>query len=163
MIIRNRNACDVFSGFFFLPLLKKQNSMREKEFDFVIYPLKLVITIGMDYETLCSRFVNAEPGQEGNWGEEGEFDDCGSFVNLVTDKNDGDKRKILWNFESSDYMTMKTICHEAFHVATSVCGFAHMSLGFGVSEDEHAAYIAGFAGDCASYMFGLVEEKEKKK
>lgn len=58
--------------------------MREMEFDFVIYPLKLIITVGLDYKTLC------------------------------------------------------------------VCQFCNMSLGFKVGEDEHAAYIAGFAGDCVS-------------
>nr|DAM08367.1 MAG TPA: Putative zinc ribbon domain [Caudoviricetes sp.] len=31
----------------------------------------------------------------------------------------------------------------------SVCQFCNMSLGFKVGEDEHAAYIAGFAGGCA--------------
>lgn len=36
-----------------------------------------------------------------------------------------------------------------FHVAMSVCQFCNMSLGFKVGEDEHAAYIAGFAGGCA--------------
>lgn len=35
------------------------------------------------------------------------------------------------------------------HVAMSVCQFCNMSLGFKVGEDEHAAYIAGFAGGCA--------------
>lgn len=30
--------------------------MREQEFDFVVYPLKLIITVGLDYETLCNRF-----------------------------------------------------------------------------------------------------------
>lgn len=37
--------------------------MKEKEFDFVIYPLKLIITIGLDYKTLCDRFENAETAQ----------------------------------------------------------------------------------------------------
>lgn len=35
-------------------------------------------------------------------------------------------------------------------IAMSVCQFCNMSLGFKVGEDEHAAYIAGFAGDCVS-------------
>lgn len=39
---------------------------------------------------------------------------------------------------------------ESFHIAMSVCQFCNMSLGFKVGEDEHAAYIAGFAGDCVS-------------
>ena len=45
---------------------------------------------------------------------------------------------------------MRNICHESFHIAMSVCQFCNMSLGFKVGEDEHAAYIAGFAGDCVS-------------
>lgn len=40
--------------------------------------------------------------------------------------------------------------NESFHIAMSVCQFCNMSLGFKVGEDEHAAYIAGFAGDCVS-------------
>lgn len=149
--------------FFLFTFAEKQNIMIEKEFDFVIYPLKLVITVGIDYETLCSRFDNAESGQEGNWGSKEDHENGESFVSLVRDKKDDDRFKILWNFESSDYMTMRTICHESFHIATSVCKFANMSLGFNVGEDEHAAYIAGFAGNCASQMFGLVEEEKKSK
>lgn len=41
--------------------------MREMEFDFVIYPLKLIITVGLDYKTLCDRFENMEPEHEGKW------------------------------------------------------------------------------------------------
>lgn len=48
--------------------------MKEKEFDFVIYPLKLIITIGLDYKTLCDRFENAELDHEGEWGDEGDLD-----------------------------------------------------------------------------------------
>ena len=53
------------------------------------------------------------------------------------------------NFSSDDDITIKNTCHESFHVAMSVCQFCNMSLGFKVGEDEHAAYIAGFAGGCA--------------
>lgn len=48
------------------------------------------------------------------------------------------------------YNKVTYICHESFHIAMSVCQFCNMSLGFKVGEDEHAAYIAGFAGDCVS-------------
>lgn len=37
------------------------------------------------------------------------------------------------------------VFEEGYH-----CQFCNMSLGFKVGEDEHAAYIAGFAGDCVS-------------
>lgn len=122
--------------------------MREVEFDFVIYPLKLIITVGLDYKTLCDRFENMEPEHEGKWGDEDDMDKEASFVNLVRDRDDDDKFAILWNFSSDDDLIMRNICHESFHIAMSVCQFCNMSLGFKVGEDEHAAYIAGFAGHC---------------
>lgn len=109
--------------------------MREKKFDFVIYPLDLIITVGLDYKTLCDRFENMEPEHNGEWGNKEDMGKEASFVNLVKDRDDD--------------ITIKNTCHESFHVAMSVCQFCNMSLGFKVGEDEHAAYIAGFAGGCA--------------
>lgn len=137
--------------------------MVEKEFDFVIYPLKLIITIGLDYKTLCDRFENMEPDHEGEWGSEDNLGKEASFVNLVRDKHDDGCFKILWNFSDKYQMIMRNICHESFHIAMSLCQFCNMSLGFKVGEDEHAAYIAGFVGDCASKMFGLVEDQENEE
>ena len=121
--------------------------MKKKEFDFVIYPLKLIITIGLDYKTLCDRFENAELDHEGEWGDEGDLDSEVSFMNLVRDND----------------MTIQNICHESFHAAMSVCQHCDMSLGFKVGEDEHAAYIAGFVGNCAGEMFGFLEEEKDGK
>lgn len=137
--------------------------MIEKEFDFVIYPLKLIITIGIDYKTLCDRFENIEPDHEGEWGSEKDFEKEASFMNLVRDRNDDGCFKMLWNFSSEYQVTIKNICHESFHAAMSVCQFCNMSLGFKVGEDEHAAYIAGFVGDCASQMFDLIDRREDGK
>lgn len=128
---------------------KLKKIMREQEFDFVVYPLKLIITVGLDYETLCNRFENMEPDHKGEWGNKEDMDKEASFVNLVKDRDDDGRFAILWNFSSDDDITIKNTCHESFHVAMSVCQFCNMSLGFKVGEDEHAAYIAGFAGGCA--------------
>lgn len=86
----------------------------------------------------------------GNGGNKEDMDKEASFVNLVRDRDDDGKFAILWNFSSDDDIMMRNICHESFHIAMSVCQFCNMSLGFKVGEDEHAAYIAGFAGDCVS-------------
>lgn len=83
------------------------------------------------------------------WGNKEDMDKEASFVNLVKDRDDDGRFAILWNFSSDDDITIKNTCHESFHVAMSVCQFCNMSLGFKVGEDEHAAYIAGFAGGCA--------------
>lgn len=82
--------------------------------------------------------------------DEDDMDKEASFANLVRDRDDDDKFAILWDFSSDDDLIMRNICHESFHIAMSVCQFCNMSLGFKVGEDEHAAYIAGFAGDCVS-------------
>ena len=136
-----------------MSLINKINNfsnVREKKFDFVIYPLKLIITVGLDYKTLCDRFENMEPEHEGKWGDEDDMDKEASFANLVRDRDDDDKFAILWNFSSDDDLIMRNICNESFHITKKVCQFCNMSLGFKVGEDEHAAYIAGFAGDCVS-------------
>ncbi len=49
----------------------------------MIYPLKLIITVGLDYKTLCDRFENMEPEHEGKWGDEDDMDKEASFANLV--------------------------------------------------------------------------------
>lgn len=59
------------------------SNVREKKFDFVIYPLDLIITVGLDYKTLCDRFENMEPEHNGEWGSKEDMDKEASFVNLV--------------------------------------------------------------------------------
>lgn len=127
------------------------DNVMEKEFDFVIYPLKLVIMVGTPYEELASRFNNKEKGKEG-WDSEEYIETVASFVNLVLDTKD-DQYKILLYFKDKEKMTMRNICHESFHVAISVCSFCNMDLGFNVGQDEHPAFIAGFVGNCAGLMF----------
>ena len=103
-----------------------------------------------DLDDICKLCFDSYDLHEGKWGDEDDMDKEASFANLVRDRDDDDKFAILWNFSSDDDLIMRNICHESFHIAMSVCQFCNMSLGFKVGEDEHAAYIAGFAGDCVS-------------
>lgn len=90
--------------------------MREKKFDFVIYPLDLIITVGLDYKTLCDRFENMEPEHNGEWGNKEDMDKEASFVNLVKDRDDDGRFAILWNFSGDDDITIKNTCHECMSV-----------------------------------------------
>lgn len=99
--------------------------MKEKEFDFVIYPLKLIITIGLDYKTLCDRFENAELDHEGEWGDEGDLDSEVSFMNLVRDKGDDRAFKLLWNFQSENDMTIQTYVMNHF---MQLCRYANIVI-----------------------------------
>lgn len=117
--------------------------------------LKGVTTGGGSYTSyatighVLNTFLAGVDAKGGEWGNKEDMDKEASFVNLVKDRDDDGRFAILWNFSSDDDITIKNTCHESFHVAMSVCQFCNMSLGFKVGEDEHAAYIAGFAGGCA--------------
>ena len=58
---------------------------------------------------------------------------------------------------------MRNILHECFHVVISICKFHNMSLGFNIGEDEHAAYIAGWAGNSVGEVWNDVLKQERNK
>lgn len=81
---------------------------------------------------------NDDPMSEGNYGGL-VYDECmskaGNYLgNLVV-------------FPKKRDMTMKIICHEAFHVLSSiydVCGLERLHNG----KNEHEAYLMGWICDC---------------
>lgn len=81
---------------------------------------------------------NGEPMSEGNYGGM-VYNECMSkagkyFGNLVV-------------FPKKNDMTMKNICHEAFHVLSSIndaCDLERMYNG----RNEHQAYLMGWIGNC---------------
>lgn len=131
-----------------------------REFESGIYVTPLIVSVGMDYDYLVKRFVNKESD---DWGKPENLEIEAAFGNLVADKEDYGKFKILLNFNRIEEMTMRNIVHECFHVAISICKFHNMSLGFNIGEDEHAAYIAGWAGNCVGEVWNDVSKKEDNK
>lgn len=125
-----------------------------KEYNPVIYPFKLVIASGMSYEYMSGRYENLSAD---GWGEEREFDTKAATVNFVGDKEDK-KQKVLLN--AIENLSMRDICHETFHVAIEYCKELNMSIGFEIGQDEHPAYIAGWAGSC---MDDFIKELEASK
>ena len=81
---------------------------------------------------------NGEPMSGGSYGGL-VYDECvsrtgGYFGNLVV-------------FPKKKDMTMKNICHEAFHVLSSIsdaCDLERIYKG----RNEHLAYLMGWIGDC---------------
>lgn len=128
-----------------------------KEFDNGIF-IPLLVSVGMSYDYLVSHFENAEKGYEGVWGSENEYESVDACVNLVKDKDDEGRYKILLRFMDEESMTMRTIVHECFHVSISICSFHGMGLGFNVGEDEHAAHIAGWSGYCVSEVLKILND-----
>ena len=112
-----------------------------------IYPRKLWVMYNTSEEEIDKCFTNmkgeplvhnGEPMSEGNYGGM-VYDECMSkagkyFGNLVV-------------FPKKSDMTMKNICHEAFHVLSSIndaCDLERMYNG----RNEHQAYLMGWICDC---------------
>ena len=127
-----------------------------KEFDPVIYPIKLVITVGVDIDEIFERFDSREPFGR---GDKSEYDNYGSWVIRVFDKED-EGRKILWYLPDKESITFNYVCHEAFHITTTLCCDCNMNMGLEIGQDEHPAYIAGWAGKCVESVLVELNNKE---
>ena len=66
-----------------------------REFESGIYVTPLIVSVGMDYNYLVKRFVNKESD---DWGKPENLEIEAAFGNLVADKEDYDRFKILLNF-----------------------------------------------------------------
>lgn len=127
-----------------------------KEFDPVIYPIKLVISVGVDINDIFERFDSREPF---GWGDKSEYDNYGSWVTRVIDRED-EKRKILWYLPDKESITFNYVCHETFHIATTLCRDCNMNMGLEIGQDEHPAYIAGWAGKCIENVLMELNNEE---
>ena len=81
---------------------------------------------------------DGEPMSEGNYGGM-VYDECmsrteGYFGNLVV-------------FPKKKNMTMKNICHEAFHVLSSISDACDLERTYN-GRNEHLAYLMGWICDC---------------
>lgn len=117
-----------------------------------IYPYNVRVLLGADEEYIVKTFANLEV-EDQSW--EGWTDDYGGRTIFVGNRTNH-RKEICFLFHSLSNMDVRTIGH-------SVCQHCNMSLGFKVGEDEHAAYIAGFVGNCAGEMFGFLEEEKDGK
>ncbi len=125
-------------------------------FDPVIYPNKLIILVGADYEYVKGRFSM----DDGDPMDDINFEDYPVAVSSVRD-SDG-YLKILVRLDDPEALSMRTTCHEALHVVLMYCRYCNMGVGLNVGEDEHAAYIAGWFGKCVSDVLDELENERHK-
>lgn len=128
-----------------------------KQFDNGIF-MPLIVAVGMSYKDIVSRFSRLE-GKE--WGDEEDYKLYAAVTSIVKDGANDDRYAILVAFDDIDYMTVKNITHECFHVAIGMCDFHNMVIGFDGGRDEHAAYIAGWAASCCENLLNEIKEKEQ--
>lgn len=87
----------------------------------------------------------------------------GSEIYLGIEKGNEPKATTLnvWNKETGKYgvlvcihsrINVEDVAHEAVHVASFIFNDCGVSMGFGDGEDEHLAYLVGFAADCINQV-----------
>lgn len=116
------------------------------QFDPIIYPRKLWVGITNNCNTIREQF---------NYEYENELEDVieksTAFVFPCTHK-ESDKLGVCVIFLNRENMDTKTIAHESVHIASQIFSDCNMTMGFDDGNDEHFAYLVGWAADCINQV-----------
>jgi hypothetical protein len=118
--------------------------MELKQFDPVIYPLKLWVVISKDGTDLNGLFQNRETEELIKF-EDAEYNLRDSMAETfsVMEVKSG-RFGILIIFTQERYMTCKIIAHEAVHAAGMIC----RSIDQRVRSEEYFACLTGWIAEC---------------
>lgn len=114
-----------------------------RQFDPVIYPFKLWITITNNLKDLKNLFVD-------NKGErlKGNLNDCKARTCNVCLKENINSKGILIIFTDKEYLTAKIIAHEAYHCSVSMWNYIEETY----PSEEATAYLIGWIADCINNL-----------
>jgi hypothetical protein len=113
------------------------------QFDPVIYPFKVWITIADDINAAVKeRFLDGYSGKEINFSDIVGMTEA--IAHFVQEKEDERKYGVSIIFRSKKYCTVKNIAHESSHAAKAL--FRH--IGADVNSDECFEYLSGWIADC---------------
>ena len=131
-----------------------------------IYPRRLWVMYDTCEEDIDKCFIdikgnplahNAVPMQKGNYG--------GMVYNECIDKAKGYIGNLVV-FPKKKDMTMKNICHEGFHVLSSINDSCDLERFYN-GRNEHQAYLLGWICDCINKarmgIGDFIEIKDKEK
>lgn len=111
--------------------------MNIKEFDPVIYPIKIWVCIGYDIEELRKQFMSND------YTELQEVENFNAFTQPVKRRKDN-RLGIMIVFENFYAMSVKNIAHESAHAAKMI--FEH--IGADVRPHEPFEYLLGWIAGC---------------
>lgn len=117
------------------------------QFDPVIYPVKLWVTITENLEGIAERFDQHPSGKKFNTSDASFLE---AFVTQVTQKQYG-YVGFLIIFRKRKYCSIKTIAHEATHVARLL--WDHINEGNTGTEAD--AYLVGWIADCVDKVLKI--------
>lgn len=111
--------------------------MKIKEFDPVIYPIKIWVCIGYDIKELRKKFIQNDDI------ELQEVEDFNAYTQPVKRRKDN-KLGIMIVFENYDYMSVEIISHEASHAAKII--FEHIDAD--MRPHEPFEYLLSWIAKC---------------
>ena len=110
------------------------------EFNPVIYPYKIWITVSNNLDKACEMFNDDVTGNPFVFTSKDKY----AAMALPSIKIDGNYIGTLILFKSKKEMTIKNIAHESSHAAKQL--FQH--IGADVSEHEPFEYVVGWVAEC---------------
>jgi len=120
-----------------------ENKIQIHQFDPVIYPFKIWITIGITDFQLKSNFCNLDYSEISyNLSK-----DSHAFTDDVRHK---ETRYVgaLINFENKKQITMNNVAHEASHAAKMLFEY----IGADIRQHEPFEYVIGWIADCCDQV-----------
>jgi hypothetical protein len=110
------------------------------EFDTVIYPFKIWITISSNLNEITEMFFDGETKKEFSFINTENYE----AMVLLAIKKDNDNIGVIIIFQKRKYCRIKIIAHESVHAAKYL--FAH--IGADIDPHEPFEYAVGFIAEC---------------
>jgi hypothetical protein len=126
--------------------------MNIKRFDPVIYPQKLWVCVGDDFNSLNGLFSDVEDNSDLDFGKYGRYEAIAINVNEKKTKEFG----VLIAFRPK-FLDCKTIAHEASHAA----GYMFHHIGSDMDGGEPTAYLIGWIADCCWRLKTMTNKRNR--
>lgn len=121
-----------------------KNKVTIHQFDPIIYPRKLWVVFTDNSEILKKHFDTECEYEEA-------MEKCEAFVFSCSHK-ESYKLGVCIVFLKHKYVNIKNIAHESVHIASQIFADCNMTMGFDNGNDEHFAYLVGWAADCINQV-----------
>ena len=126
------------------------------EFDFVIYPIKLWITIDATKKELEKKFPRSNKWNNHDWGAPFNFRGMVYYVR----NEDYSGPLIRLNPQDDSGFSYETVAHESTHAAEYVCDDCYWTHD--IKNGEPYAYLVGFIAKCCAEAIEDYKKGQRK-
>lgn len=125
-----------------------RGKLKIHQFNPTIYPRKLWVIKGGSVENIQEVFL--EPNGDEIILNFEEYNYPAATTLKVRQKETNLLGVLVWLI--SDKIDVGIVAHESVHVASCIFDDMGMTMGFECGNDEHFAYLVGFAADCINQV-----------